>query len=533
MFIGSTILSSCNLDELPDFNNTYLPNYEGSIALLLVNDTLSIREFLEENITDSSKYEISEDHQIKFSYEQRTDFTLGDKFVEVESFTNSQYIESPITVGLVLPRDTVLYFTQNVSFDFPSTKEGEELDSLYYVGGSFDFTVNTSFPGTLTYDFETPAFVDRVSLNSIGVNSSVTKSSSAPAVQKDTSISLNGYKTELISEGDSNKFSVTFDAAVYMSAGETLTGNEYVYFELGITDPEFDIVFGYFDRDTFAVAEKSIPLDFFDDLGGEGIEFESPELTFEIVNSFGIPMSLDFSQVHSQYADQEDLYFAGSFPNEPQLVFAPSIDNHGDSIETIMVINETNSNLRDLLSGSPDRLVMQLSGYSNYESDGRNFLMSGAKIDITAKVSMPLSVKIDGFEQVTEFELADMESIRGTKELSMILNAVNELPFDGSIDIIFLDENDVPMDSLVNQGLFVAPSVYQDGRVLEPAVSQSEIILSESLVDTMISASTLKLVTRLNSYGASSGDFIEIFADYNLIVKVGIAGNLSVDLNGN
>ncbi len=48
----SVFIAGCNLGDIPDLDNTYLPDYEGNIAILLVKDTLVIQEFLDEVITE-------------------------------------------------------------------------------------------------------------------------------------------------------------------------------------------------------------------------------------------------------------------------------------------------------------------------------------------------------------------------------------------------------------------------------------------------------------------------------------------------
>jgi hypothetical protein len=46
--------------------------------------------------------------------------------------------------------------------------------------------------------------------------------------------------------------------------------------------------------DTFLVANQILPLEFFENFAGGGIEFESPESVFTFTNSLAMPMAVSF-----------------------------------------------------------------------------------------------------------------------------------------------------------------------------------------------------------------------------------------------
>lgn len=529
--LGVILLSSCNLDELPNLDNTYLPNYEGNVALLLVNDTISMRDFLEDNITDTSNYDITAEEQIIFRYDIDTDFDIGSDFVEIQSFSNRRYIASPIQAGFVAPRDTSFTISRKVAFDFPAS-EGEQLDSLYYKDANFILEFNSGFPSRVDYDFSTPSFINLSNNDSIVIESSVDAFGSPPAIES-TTVSLAGYKTNLISEADSNRFFVNIDATVYLEAGDILSGNEYINLDLDIANPEFDVIFGAFGIDTFDVNQQKVDLGFFDDLGGEGIVFESPQIEFSIDNGFGLPIGIDFSNVYALYENGDTLYFSGSLPDQPQNVDAATVSNYGDIVSTTITINENNSNIRTILASSPKEMIFNLTGYSNYESDQSNWLADESAMDINAQVSIPLRLNMDGFGYENEVELDDLSDLEGTQELTLLINTVNQLPFDGVLDLYMLDEDSVVLSAIEGSVLFATPTQFgEDGKVSEPSDNRAEITLGSADIDALINAATLKTVIRLDSYNAAEGDFVEVFADYTLQLKIGIAGAVSINLNG-
>lgn len=527
------IVFGCNIDDIPDLNNVYLPNYEGEVAIVLVKDTLNMQEFLDNTISDTNSILNGPNQEVIFQYETTTDYEVGDNFVEVQSFSNSEFIESPIPFAFVTPKDTTLAIDEELVFDFPSNNK-EELDSVFYNGGELSLVVESGFPGELDYTFTVNSFVN------VSSDMSIFLSATLPATNTTTSDTqtepLSGYKTNLSRKGDSNVFVANVHIEIRIPQGTTLDGTEDVSFNLGVNNPEFETIFGFFGQDTIDITPRRISLGIFQDFTGSGIDFESPNISLEINNSFGIPVSLDFSKVFAEYDDQPNLFLSGQVADVPQTILAPTPAEYLDPIKaSTITISPDNSNIRELLSSTPERLVFPLTGYSNMGTTDQNFISSTAKIDIRAVMQLPLSLSLQDFEYEEEIELGDVSQLSQTESLSLLFYTINELPFDGEVDIYFNDANGNVLDSVVSSVLFVAPTSYDavTGKVTEPSINSTSIDLDASKIDALVTASTLTLVTRLNSYGNTDGEFVRLFSDYSLLTSVSVLGKVSVDLNDN
>ncbi|MFT6857059.1 MAG: hypothetical protein ACJA0X_003046 [Cyclobacteriaceae bacterium] len=531
LFCLALTTTACNLDEFPDLENTYFPNYEGGIAILLVNDTIRFRDFLEDNIEDQSSYSIDENERILFSFLLEQEYETGDDFVKIEDVQNSEFIESPIEVTGVLLDDLEFTIEEKFDFSFPSTGD-ERLDSVYYSQGNFNFELNTNFPGEIGYLFSTAAFRSLSNGDSIVIDSTIIKPSGSTVVVGNHSIPLSGFKTSLISSnGNPNEFTVSIKANITIKQGEFLTGNEYLNLDLTIADPDFEVIFGYFQEDTFNIESKSINLDFFEDLGGDGIQFESPLIEFTVDNSFGIPATVDFSKVYALYDDGDTIKFSGE---SLKLIESPELSDFGNIVTSTFTLDKNNSNLREILEDSPNKLVLPLIGYTNLGSLDANFLSSNSRIDLDAKVSIPLKLKVEEFEYEKVFVLEDLSDLDGTKEINLLISTINELPFTGSLDLYLLDEDDVVLDSLMDNIIFSTPTSFDDNdKAITPSEITTEIILSQSLINTLIEAAKMKTVIKIASANSDNGDFVEVFADYETNIKIGLAGDISVDINGN
>lgn len=534
----ASIISSCGLDEVTelDWGNVQWPNYEGEIALPIVNDTIRFRDFIDDAIEDSSTYSIDEKERILFSYD------INDwEYNSMDDFIDFPDLEDSISINLSIPAEIPVNLeiptSKTLRFKFPTSKT-EGLDSIFHNSGQFRLIIENKYPFEMTYRIVSNSFENRSTGESISFTGRV------PAKGKFVnSVLLEEYKTIFQTSEGGNAFSADLDATHYLREGQELTGNEELLISYKIVDPDFEVIFGYFGQDTFKVREEHINLDFFEDLGGTGIEFDAPTMELDVDNSFGLATGVDIGKVYIVYDENDTLNLHDGTPDEGPLVLeinAPAPTDWGQSARSLITIGPGNSNIRAVLSKSPTKMVLPLYGYTNLNNDGsgsRNFVIKDSKININAKITIPLRLKVDGFEYESTNKWGGMpKEAENTKELKLVIITVNELPFTGAIDIYMLDNKGKAIDSVVtgeSKSLFTTPSQYDsDGKVAKPSEHLEEIILDDDAIHALIDATELKVVFRLDSYDNSSGTFVEVFADYEMIVKIGLSGNLSYNLNG-
>lgn len=524
-------LFACNMDQLPDTDNVYLPNYKGEIALVLGKDTLNVKDFLDE-LAENTTIEEGENMSLSIIYEDSSEFELGSDFINIESFNNAKYIPSPINVPFTPPVDTTVTISKQIAFNFPASGD-EQIDSTYYSSGNFEMLLNSGFPADVDYFVESPSFKERANNGQLTIKSIADYQGSVPVLDQNI-IGLNGYKTELVTNSDSNKFFLNIDASIFIPAGTPLSGKEYLYFDLKIADPKFDAIFGAFGKDTFNVKKQEISLDVFSDFSESGIEFEAPTITFNFKNSFGIPVGLDFSNVYASFEDKENLPLSGTITETPQNILEPNIQDFGSFAYSSIVLDGNNSNFGELITSTPDQIVLDLRGFSNLNDQTENFLLDSSRIKINSTIHLPLNIKLDEFEYESDFDVEGLDDLEGSEEISLIFSTINELPFDGEIDLFFFNEEEGEFDSLKNNVLFTSPTNFSpDGKVAEPSENISTITLDAQKIEALTSSSQLRLVTRLFSHGYQNNEFVSIFSDYSIITTLSIRGKVSVDLNGN
>ena len=165
----------------------------------------------------------------------------------------------------------------------------------------------------------------------------------------------------LADAGDDLEYYTNSDGVIVFrfNEGDTINIDE----ELG-EQPELD-----FDVELIQILEVpaiSFAIDFFEEFSGGAFEVKSPKLSFNFKNTLQIPSSLRFLKFQSVKYDENDI-----LQTSVDLVW----NDPADSLQTIntptrldtvkretidIYMDETNSNLREMLAIQPDSLTMEI-----------------------------------------------------------------------------------------------------------------------------------------------------------------------------
>ncbi len=528
--LTASFIFGCNLNEVPNFDNTYLPNYEGEIALIVGKDTLTVGDFIKELSEDSSVVKEGDDLGLFIVYEDSSDFSIGTDFIDVNTFSNEKSIESPVAFAFASPFDTTLVIDREINFNYVSN-EGEQLDSMFYNSGTLQLEVTSDFPGDVTYTITTNSFINDQTNEIINISSGLNYTGFRP-ISNTSNTPLAGYKTILEFQNDSSVFTVNVMASIDIQGGTPLTGNESINVKVDVVDPTFNSIYGSFGKDTFDIESQEINLDIFSEFSESGISFEAPTIYFTLENSFGVSAGLDFSEIFATYPNKPDLALTGSFADNLQLIAAPSLENVGQKVSTTLELNNNNSNIGEILSSSPNKLMLSMTGISNPDNETSNFILDNSLINFKTRVELPLSLRLEAFEYDSEFELGDLSQLEQSESLTLIIQTLNELPIGGEIDIHFLNEDGEAIDSLKNITILESPVAFDsNGKTSEASSLEARISLDADKIESLTKSTSLRVNVRFNSFGFQQDEFVQIFSDYSLITTIAIEGKVSINLN--
>ena len=117
---------------------------------------------------------------------------------------------------------------------------------------------------------------------------------------------------------------------------------------------------------TLEVPSISFAIDFFEEFDGGSFDVESPKLSFNFTNSLQIPSSIWFKNFEAVKYDENgalkeaEVLVWNTAADTLQTINSPTRIDTAKKETTSIYMDETNSNLRDLLSIQPDSLTMEI-----------------------------------------------------------------------------------------------------------------------------------------------------------------------------
>ncbi|MEO9871654.1 hypothetical protein [Ekhidna sp.] len=528
IIITVSLFASCNVNEL-DFDNIEVQPITGVFSFPLGETTYLMRDILTKQTGDS--LDLLEDSTSLFTlqYFDTITYNAPDDFIQINDITESGSISSVPTANGPI---TINFGETFVSLYDP--QNGEQLDSVFYESGDLTITTNSSINGTVDYNFtiSNTTRVDNGTPISLG--------GSIPAgVGSDTqSASLEDYKTSLTDMSGDNRYIIIFDVEVTLATGDMMDPTDDLSFDLTYGNQTFSLIYGKFGQDTVQVGDQSIEIDFFSQAAREGITFGNPSLTFDFRNSFGVPVEVDFSGLSGQDAEGNQTFLTGDIVRNPRQidgsdVNTPTRDATGETVQSIIEINNTNSNIIQLFGSSPERLLFDVIGRSNPDDvTALNYLHAESQLTANVQLEVPMEIQLENFQESGFFSLDGGVDLENIDSAFIRVVTINELPFSGTATLEIQDADSTTLYIAADNIILKAPLINIQGVVTDPGGSTADIPLSQEGVDALAIASHVKITLTLNTPVSQTSReiYVKVLADYTLELKVGIGGKFNLEL---
>lgn len=522
------LFSMCNAGEL-DFDDIKTPNLTSDNSIVVGQTTYTIKELIEK--LEDPSIEVTEDNTNLLSIAYRDTLTFNDYLtvVQLEDISNPGVIDASLTPIAGAPADVdVVIPTQDLSFEY-SSPNNEELDSVKYSAGTITLDIQNGYATAIEYELTLTDVVD------VSTGNAMVLSGTLPANGNDNvNQSLVGHKTVINYDGTNNLFSGQFDGVLKVKTGDFINGTEFINYTLTITGADFSEIFGWFGNKNIDIESKTIAVDFFEGISENSIEFGDPQINFFIDNSFGVPMGLNLDALSASNAGGTNVNLSGDVTTTAQTVRAPSTSQVGSIQSSIITVDKNNSNLPDLLSISPNQFDINVSATANHNNDSntgdRNFVSSNSTVQVVTEINLPLNLKLQNLTRnfytgIEGFDFEEADTIR------LILTSVNQMPIEGTINMQFLAADSSVLFEYTDISLLQSPEVPVSGKIEEPVTQKDTVsVYRENGYQELLDASILNIVTNITSYQAADDNFVKIFSDYELILKVGTQVNVNYEL---
>jgi hypothetical protein len=369
--------SSNTLDEIEDFDQVVFS--DGTMTLTVTNNwPFEIQNLVIEILNEDNSALVSYTFvSIPAGNTASQDKDLTGKTMDNQLTTRVGTIESPGSGG-----DVPVDLSQTLAIDFtaenltvasgtvviPSMdvvndtinnaitmENGEQLHSFVLGDGSLDLDITYELQENCNLTLTIP----NASKNNVIFSQTINMDPLVSAVYNE-SYDLTGY-TFNFADADSPNTIQAIVAATIVSSGAPVVFSTDQAVDVSMTLGNFEISYiqGYLGNIEQSFASDPIDFDLGTDVLPGDVQLAAPSLSMRFVNSFGLPFALNLNGMYAIDEDGNQINFTGSVVDNPAVIDAPGLDEVGDSITSVVSLNNETSNITAILNAKPSQIVPQ------------------------------------------------------------------------------------------------------------------------------------------------------------------------------
>lgn len=541
LFVG--LIISCDVSyldkEIDDFS------WNGSIKIPAGFINYNLSEIFED--LGSSDLEPTSTEEFSFNYTETFSGENNDTFyVDIDDISIESSIESPITaddlaaIGENFPYTITQEITPGIvnpiigTYSISDQKTHElnltkELTGVEFNSGTMLIAFKSTVDANMEITVTIPSFTKKSDQSIYTETISISGRSNENIL-----LDLSAYNADLTNDGTgtgktTNIIFINLDASFTFAAGNNTDVNDAISYEALIENIGYDVTYGDFKQESFNVSSNAIDLgDFFDNFSGGDVAFDNVEMAINVTNDYGFPISMNLSSVKAVNANSSiNLNYTGS-TSLPNTIIIDGVENFGDDEkETNTLLNDTNSNITNLLESKPTSIEFDISGKANPIDDGNpnNNFFAAVNNGFNAEVS----IKFDKVSLDKEIEFSDGEDLNDFEYIKLLVNVENKTPLTGDILLEFKNSNGqlIHTESI---NAFQAANVNTSGESDGVGIlSDFEIELDQNEINQIVDTDkinvrvTLALPTGRNSVMIKGSDAI------NVAVAIEVNANITPD----
>lgn len=543
------LFSSCDISYLD--KEIEDPTLEGSIKIPIGFINYSLSEVFDklgsDGLSPTSTEEFSFNYTKTITGENNTAFN-----VEVAGFTADGTITNPIDDATLaafgevspytitpeilpgVPNPVIDIFTlqSQIIYDLDLS---QEITDIAFNGGNLDIISTTGLNNqTKTTITVTIPSLKKKSDGSVyegtwEINNNIVETISIP---------LNEYNADLTDDGTGtgntiNKMVVNVEASITYAAGDIIRTEDTIDYEVQFSDISYDVIEGDFKQEPFSLSSQTIDLgEFSDNFSGGDVTFDNTQMTINISNDYGFPISIDLSSVEAIGTNSPvNLTYTPADPSWPNnTIIIDGVPNFGaDAVVSNITLDNDNSNIGSLLESNPTSIKFDLSGTSNPIDDGitnENFYASSNN-GFEAEVSI-------GFDKVNlnkEIDFNRDEDFEELQKIKIVTSVENKIPLTGDLILEFKNS----ADEIIHTESFNAfnaanidPSSGQSDGVA--VLSNFEINLDKNEINSLVNTEKINIKVTLQLPDGESSVTVKGSDELNVRVGLEATGKKSFNL---
>lgn len=520
-------ISACNLSyfEEAEFGDFV---WDPSLAVPVGEITYSIGELFDELDDAGAQIGTNDENVITISYSENLQSQSASTFLAVLDQSFADGLEAGVDIGNPGVSSTI---TVASTFEFDLRQRGNEAyDSILFSGGNFDVMVSSELDAEINFSMQIRSLLDKVTGNPVTITGTL-----SPAGMSITSnLNLGDLKGDFTKDASGNplrnRVVIDFEYVISVEPTSTVSSTDKISFDIGLTDAAFQTIYG--DIGTFAldVNFEVANLDFFKDFDAGGIRFSEPALNFSFGNGFGLPLGVDFKDITAIGSQGEIVPLTGSATDSPFIVNAPLAADIGSIVTSDFSINATNSNIADLLEVQPRKVILEVNTASNPPTgpDQYNFVDAGSLLDISVEIELPVIANINNLVARETIPFTNGSDLDQAKKILLRIITENELPLGGNIELEFQDASNNVVFTVSERPVFEAAALGAADRTTGAATTSVDVEFTDADIRAIEGATKIRVLVRLSTTDAASGNAVKFFSDYELKIKLAVQADVEL-----
>jgi hypothetical protein len=498
--------------------------------------SLNINDLISE-IDNDGYFSTDPDGLLMLSYSDTIGSFVAEDLLVIPSQSFFEYfIESDFGFPVAPPAMT---FPIDRKVMFPFTFEnGERLDSMQLDAGSLVFDISSSFQ----HQAQVELTITNLTQNGVPFSETFNISDESGTYSASIPFTLDGYTIELQDSvgNDTMFFPVEFHVEIYTNGINGISSSDQIEIDAGLSDLDFDAIFGYIGNYELIGENGTLDLGFFDNPFDGTIEFANPQLNINISNSYGLPAEININRLtgFDQNGDSIQMTYDPVSTSTFRYAF-PKLSEYGQTKDTTISINRGNSSIPEFLAFLPSSIEYNIDAASNPDGNiDYNFVSDDSKVDISLEFLLPLEFEADSFafadtiEDILDDGWYDDADI--IDQINIMLEVTNGMPLEIDFQVIFMDSLYNAVDSLFADGeeiiipaAIVDPATYD---VTSSNVKTSLIQYMDSDIEKIKNArhAIIRAGLQTSNVGGTpvAVKFFDYYTvDFNLSVGVNVKAN--------
>ncbi|MEM7654565.1 MAG: hypothetical protein AAF399_00440 [Bacteroidota bacterium] len=286
---------------------------------------------------------------------------------------------------------------------------------------------------------------------------------------------------------------------------------------------------GIFEAVSILSPPDTVEIDLFKSQASGTLFFEEFSMDLTIRNGLGIPLVGRVAPLQASTNRSGVLNIEAGPVNSGLELNYPSLNEVGQEAETFTRLNETNSNLNEVIAAAPKEVRYQVLGEVD-KMENPGFLSDQSTFGLDMRIDLPLHVRAENFglADTLPFNMSEIQDLAYIESGSFRIQAINGFPIEMNMQVIFMDDQAQVLDSLFEgdtQLLRSAP-IDNEGRVIQSDTLSVDIDIPASKYDILPSVRQVDI--RFSSNSVQNGTVpVRIFEDYTIGLNIGIKATIN------